>query len=154
MHREIEYLGHFIAPGELKVAKKNIIAIQGFAPPKTRTEIKSFLGICNVYRRFIIDFATISAPLNALLRKDAPDNFELRQNQIDSFNNLRQKLTSPPFLSLPKPGLPYILDKDANDFQVGCVLQKKYSNNSIHPIGFFSTTLNDTENKYDTTEKE
>ena len=115
---------------------------------KTRTEIKSFLGMCIVYRRFIKDFATISAPLNALLRKDAPDNFELRQNKIDSFNNLRQKLTSPHVLSLPKPGLPYILDTDSNDFQVGCVLQQQYPDNSLYPIGFFSRTLNDTENKY------
>ena len=109
--------------------------------------------MCNVYRRFIKDFATISAPLNALLCKYAPDNFELRQNKIDSFNNLRQKLTSPPVLSLPKPDLPYILDSDANDFQAGCVLQQRYPDKSLHPIGFFSRALNDTEKKYDTTEK-
>ena len=140
MHREIEYLDHIIETGELKVAKKTITAIQGFAPPKTRTEIKSFLGMCNVYRRFIKELATISDPLNALLRKDAPDNFELRQNQIDSFNNLRQKLTSPPVLSIPKPGLPYILDKDGNEFQVSCMLQQQYPDNSLHSIGFSSRT--------------
>ena len=154
LHKEIEYLGHVIAPGQLKVATKTITAIQGAKPPKSKTEIKSFVGMCNVYRRFIKDFATISAPLNSLLKKDAPDQFELRQEQIAAFDTLREKLANPPILALPKPGLPYVLDTDANDIQVGCVLQQRHLDDSLHPIGYFSRTLNETERKYDTTEKE
>ena len=154
MHKEIEYLGHIITPGELKVAQKTITAIQGMEPPRTKTEVKSFLGMCNVYRRFVKDFATISAPLNALVRKNAPDEFDLREEQLAAFKTLKEKLQSPSVLALPRAGLPYVLDTDANDTQVGCVLQQKYEDNSLRPIGYYSRTLNDTEKKYDTTERE
>ena len=33
--------------------------------------MKSFLGACNVYRRFVQGFATTAAPLSDMLKKDS-----------------------------------------------------------------------------------
>jgi hypothetical protein len=52
----VEYLGHVIWPCRLEVAGKNTAALKDAKFPKTQTELKSFLGLCNVYRRFVALF--------------------------------------------------------------------------------------------------
>jgi hypothetical protein len=66
---EVNYLGNVICPGTLAVAEKNTRALRTAKHPSTKTELRSFLGLCNVYRRFANGFAKIAAPLNSLLRK-------------------------------------------------------------------------------------
>lgn len=39
---------------------------------RTQTELRSFLGLVNVYRRFVQNFSDVAAALNALLRKVQP----------------------------------------------------------------------------------
>jgi len=48
--KEVNYLGHVIKPGKLCVATKTTEAVAKFKLPETQTHIKSFLGLCNVYR--------------------------------------------------------------------------------------------------------
>ena len=43
-----------------------ILAVTKWSPPKTPTEIRSFLGLAGYYRRFIQDFVKIASPLNKL----------------------------------------------------------------------------------------
>ena len=48
---EVEYLGHVVRPGRLTVNEKNLKAIKKAVFPKTQTQVRSFLGMCNVNRR-------------------------------------------------------------------------------------------------------
>jgi Reverse transcriptase (RNA-dependent DNA polymerase) len=52
----VDYMGHVIRPGLLGVAEKTTDALQTAAPPRTQTELRSFLVMCNVYRRFLPKF--------------------------------------------------------------------------------------------------
>jgi hypothetical protein len=55
-----------------------------------------------VYRRFEPKFASAAASLNALLKKGERPKLEpLTEEQLRSFNDLREKLLSPPVLALP-----------------------------------------------------
>ena len=65
-------LGHVIRPGRLAVEKRNVVTIERALPPTNQTELRSFLGICNVYRRFVPNFARIATPLNKKTSKDHP----------------------------------------------------------------------------------
>ena len=65
---EVEYLGHVIRPGRVHVLEKNLRALRGLRYPETQTQMKSFLGMCGVYRRFVAVFAKIAKPLRALTR--------------------------------------------------------------------------------------
>jgi Reverse transcriptase (RNA-dependent DNA polymerase) len=58
----VKYLGHVILPGKLQVDQSKTDTIKYAEPRRTRTELMSFLGMCNVYRRFIPQFSKIAAP--------------------------------------------------------------------------------------------
>jgi Reverse transcriptase (RNA-dependent DNA polymerase) len=65
----VNYLGHVVLPGKLAVAPRNVDTIRQAKYPTTRTELRSFLGMCNVYRRFVPGFAKIAGPLTNMLKK-------------------------------------------------------------------------------------
>jgi hypothetical protein len=151
----VDYLGHVIRPGRLEVAEKNTAALQEAKLPKTQTELKSFLGLCNVYRRFVARFAAIAAPLTALLRKDTPFNLPpFTEEQTKAFDTLRAKLLSPPILALPRAEGHYFLDTDASATQLGCCLRQVQPDGSTLPLGYWSRSLTPAEKNYSTTEKE
>jgi len=52
---EVEYLGHIVRRGQLHAHNNNVDALKHAPIPTTKTQLKSFLGMCNVYRRFVKD---------------------------------------------------------------------------------------------------
>ena len=70
-HQRVEYLGHVITPGRLSVANdsKATCAVREAIFPESITQLGSFLGACNVYRRFVKDYSKIASPLSDMLRK-------------------------------------------------------------------------------------
>lgn len=49
----IDYHGHVIAPRRLHIAIKTMDAVRDSRYPTRTSEMRSFLGLCNVYRQFI-----------------------------------------------------------------------------------------------------
>ena len=151
----ITYLGHVIHPGRLEVERRNVIAIERARAPTNQTELRSFLGMCNVYRRFIQGFAKIAAPLNKKTGKNQPYDFEiLTDAEFAAFEELKRRLVSPPVLALPRYGRKYTLDTDACGHQVGCALLQEQPEGGTRPVGYWSRALTDAERNYTTTEKE
>ena len=93
---KVEYLGHVIRPGRLEVDTVNAASLHDAKPPTTRTELRSFLGLCNVYKRFIQDFTHLEHPLNRLLKKWSPDKFDFDDEQMKSFHEFFKIVCSPP----------------------------------------------------------
>jgi hypothetical protein len=151
----VDYIGHVIRPGRLGVAEKNTTALRNAPLPRTQTELRSFLGLCNVYRRFVPQFSALAAPLNSLLCKGmSPILRSLSPAEINAFNNLRDKLLSPPVLALPRAEGQMWLDTNASDAQLGCCLLQQQPDGKPLPLGYWSRTLNAAERNYSTTEKE
>jgi len=46
---EVEYLGHIVGRGQLQVQDKNIRGLKEVSPPRCKKELRSFLGMCNVF---------------------------------------------------------------------------------------------------------
>ena len=153
--KSVDYLGHVIQPGRLEVATKNTEAVKCFKEPTTQTELRSFLGLCNVYRRFVSNFARTAAPLNAFLKKGCTTELPpFNEEQSAAFELLKKALPLPPILRLPRADLPYFVDTDACNHQVGCSILQTYPDGTCHPIGFWSRSLNPAEKNYSVGEKE
>lgn len=67
--REVKYLGYIVGEGSLKVDPEKVKAITEFPTPKTRKQLRQFLGMVGWYRKFLSDFSTITYDLTALLSK-------------------------------------------------------------------------------------
>ena len=84
------------------------------------TQLRSFLGICSYYRRFIPSFADIARPLHQLL--EAGQHFEWTLEAERAFQQLKKKLTEAPVLGYPLPDAPFIID--ASNYAIGAVLSQ------------------------------
>jgi hypothetical protein len=60
------YLGHIVGGGELKIDPSKVKVILEWPKPNNVTEVRSFLGAAQYWRKFIANFSSIAAPLHAV----------------------------------------------------------------------------------------
>ena len=153
--REVVYLGHLIKPGRLEMLSARVDALKLIELPRTKKEMRSFLGLASFYRRFIKRFAKMAKPLHDLTTDRTPSVLPtLSDEQVKAFDDLKTTLTNPPTLGLPKRDGKYIVDTDASKYQIGCCLHQKDEEGQRRPLGYFSRVLRNAEIGYSTVEKE
>lgn len=154
-HEEVEYLGHIVGRGHVRVNDKNLVGLREARTPRTKRDLRSFLGMCTVYRRFVRDYAKVARPLLALTSSKVPDPLPpFTEEQMAAFRDLKYRLTHTPILALPKRTGHYIVDTDASATQVGCVLLQDQGDGAYLPVGHWSRVLTSAERNYSTTERE
>jgi hypothetical protein len=114
------FLGHIINRDGLAVDPKKVAAILDWKAPKDVRGIKSFIGMTGYYQRFIEDFSKIARPMTALLAKKV--EFKWTPACQESFEMLKQKLTTALVLVLPDVHKPFSVYCDASYTGLGCVL--------------------------------
>ena len=70
--KEVEYLGYLIGRGNVKPQERKVHAVRDWPIPRTKTRVKSFLGLAGYCSRFIPNFAAIASPLTDLTRARLP----------------------------------------------------------------------------------
>ena len=63
----ITYLGHIVSPKGIETDPKKVKAVKNWTVLSTVTDVRSFLGFTNYYRRFIRGYAKVAKPLNTLV---------------------------------------------------------------------------------------
>ena len=119
--------------------------------PKSVKEVRSFLGFCTYYRRFVRGFATIAAPLHRLTRKGASYHWD--DVCQAAFEKLKKALVEASVLPYPDPSLLYILDCDASTEGIGAVLSLVREGQE-EVDAYYSAKFNPPEKNYCVTRKE
>ncbi|GFX03048.1 retrovirus-related Pol polyprotein from transposon 17.6 [Trichonephila clavipes] len=118
-----KFLGFVVTPEGILIDKDKSVSINEFPVPTDQKQIKSFLGCCNFYRRYIKNFAKRALPLTNLLRKDTP--FEWTSETQEAFIDIKKAILNPPVLALPDPNAELQIPTDASSRGIGAVLEQK-----------------------------
>lgn len=137
MRSSVDPFSHVIYPDKLAVANRTLDLVAGMKPPRTVSDLRSFLGLSNVYCRFVPDFSRTAGPFTAMLRKGEPARFvQLSDAARAAFVALKDMLVSTPVLDSLRHGRTYVLDTDACNSQVGCVLMKPDDEKELRSVGY------------------
>lgn len=130
---------------KLAIALDGTKSIRAATFPQDITQLRSFLGACNVYRKFVNGFYRIARTLNKMVGKDAePDWLNPLKEELEGFKALKEALITPAVLALPKKDGPYMVDTDASKYTIGAViLQQQDEKNSKEgvPVEYWSKTF-------------
>jgi len=136
--KRVNFLGHVLTETRIEVQREKVEAVRSWPTPRNLTEVRSFVGLCSYYRRFIAGFADVAAPLHALTRKNA--RFIWGSEQDEAFNNLKEKLISAPILGMSRDEGTYYLDTDASNTGLGAVLSQEQDGKEV-VLAYASRTL-------------
>ncbi|PKI50762.1 hypothetical protein CRG98_028904, partial [Punica granatum] len=131
----------------VRMDPSKVASIMEWESPTKVTELRSFLGLANYYRRFIKGYSSITVPLTDLLKKARA--WEWTDECQAAFDCLKRVVTDEPVLALPCYEKSFEVETDASDFAIGRVLMQ-----DGHPIAFESRKLSDVEQRYTVQEKE
>jgi len=136
---KMDFLGHKITQEGLKMDDHKVKAIMDWEPPKLIPALRSFLGLASYYRKFIKNFAKITAPLTNLLKKSIV-TYEWEGACNKAFEALKGILVKVPVLKLPDFGKDFEIHFDASDFAIRGVLMQEG-----RPVAFENKKLNEIE---------
>jgi hypothetical protein len=149
---QVTYLGYTVGQGQVLPREAKVRDIMDFPVPKTKRNIKQFLGMIGFYRKFIRNFSTVAVPLTALLNQT--QKFVWKPNCQDAFERLKAVLHNAPILRSPDYTKVFKVFVDASDVGIGAVLMQEGENQILHPIVYMSKKLDKCQKNYSTIEKE
>jgi len=119
----VEFLGHIVSDQGVGTDPAKVKSVTEWPTPVNVAEVRSFLGLCSYYRKFVKGFAEIAAPLHKLTGKNI--KFTWSTECAEAMALLQNKMSSSPILAMPLNDGGYILDTDASNFAIGAVLSQK-----------------------------
>ncbi len=150
---EVKYLGFRVGQGLIKPQENKVEAVRAAPRPRTKTQVRAFLGLAGYYRCFIPNFSSLAAPLTDLTRKGQPERVIWSPETEEAFHQIKRALTEEPVLQAPDFGCPFLLQTDVSEAGLGAVLSQVQEGEE-HPVLFISRKLTKTERNYATVEKE
>ena len=148
---QVEFLGHVVSQDGIQTDHRKTEAIRNWPKPRDKHELRSFLGLCTYYRRFVERFADVAAPLHRLTEEKSSYNWTTDCDV--AFGKLKAALCSSPILGYPQQTGIFILDTDASNTGIGAVLSQ-IQDGKERVIEYFSRVLTKPERNYCVTRKE
>ncbi len=145
--KKVKYMGNIVSESGLKPDSEKVRAILDMPLPKSKEELRRFLGMVNFFSKFIPGQSSITDPLRQLLKKDSV--WDWSHEHTGAVEQLKQILSSQPVLKFFDSAKPVKLQVDASKGGLGaCLLQDG------HPVAYASRSLSSAEVNYAQIEKE
>ena len=117
--KQVEHLGHVIGDGVILPNPKKLEVVLHYKHPETKTEVKSFLGLTGYHRKFVLQYASISAISS---RRGREREWNGRSPECEqAFQTLKKKLSEPLVLIVPDFSEPFVVQTDASNVGIGAV---------------------------------
>lgn len=113
----VVFLCHVVGAGSTTTDPAKIESVTNWPIPKNVKQVRSFIGLCSYYRRYVRNFADIARPLHKLTEKNV--KFEWADSCQVSSDTLKRALTTAPILGYPTCEDKFIIDCDASNDGLG-----------------------------------
>ena len=120
--------------------------------PTNTTENHTFQGFTDFDRHFIPNFSKIARPLNDLLKTGVKWHWGEEQQKV--FEEIKRLIMSELVLHQLDQTKPFKVKVDASNYAMGAVLMQRDEKNDLHPIAFFSKSMNEVQRNYNIYNKE
>ena len=152
------YLGHVVSRQGLKMDPDKVEKVQNIDTKTVNTleKVRSFLGLCSYYRRFIKGFAKIAGPLHELTQVGVDVAVASQSEECQSaMRALIKSITDEPVMAPPRFDREFILKTDAaNTEGLGGVLSQVDDEGHERVIAYYGRSLRKAEKNYTVTEIE
>ena len=126
--------------------------VHSWPVPKEVTGMRHFLGFVNYFRKFIKNHAKLTNNLYKVIggenAKVKSKEITLNEEQLATFEHLKQVVTEAPVLAFPDYNKPFKLVTDASGEGLSAVLYQKQDDGHDHPIAFASRRVSKSESRY------
>ena len=144
---EIEYLGYWVTRQGIQPLPSKVEAMLNMEEPKTKTQLRGFIGLVNYYRDMWRRRSHVLAPLTALA--SPTQKWVWGDAQRQAFSEVKKILSKEAILAFPDFAKEFVIYTDASLRQLGGVITQDGK-----PLAFYSRKLNDAQTRYTTTERE
>ena len=152
----VEFLGQHVSMQGLRPLGTHVAAIKAPPAPASKSQLMSFLGMLNFYRRYLRGAASILKPLTDATRGAGGkySQLEWTKEMGRAFVAIKASLTDATHLAHPIQEAELSLAIDASNHHVGAALQQRSPGGEWQPLSFFSRKLTNTETRYSTFDRE
>jgi hypothetical protein len=148
----VEYLGFLLDKDGLHPLPERVSAMKNVKIPTDADQLRCSLGILNFYNKFLPEFSTIAAPLNALLCKR--QKWTWNKTQQSAFDKLPELLIHNSVLIPYSLDLPLRLTCDASPVEISSILSHGLDTGDEKPIAYASKSLSSSKRNYAQIERE
>ena len=142
--QETDFLSHWLTPTGIKPWSKKVDSILAMKPPTNLTELRTFLGLVMYYRDMWPCHSHILAPLTDLLKTPKLKTFIWTLEHQTAFTCMKALVALDSLLVYPDHNLPFDIETDASDFQLGAIIKQKG-----RLVAYYTHKLNSTQLHYD-----
>ncbi|XP_069184050.1 uncharacterized protein [Procambarus clarkii] len=150
--QKFKFLGFQVSTDGIRPDPDSCRAIAEMPRPRSARDVRRFLGAAGYFRRHIKGFASITAPLTDLVKKNA--KFMWTSEHDEAYTKLKSQLITAPVLAVPDFDKEWEVHTDASGIAIGGCLMQRDSENHPHPVAYFSRKVKGPGVRYSATDKE
>ncbi len=151
-----EYLGYIVDKSGIQPKPDYIQKILDVAEPKTKKQLRKFIGLAQFIHKFIPQMQVDLQILTQLTKHNGQKNgaITLNATQKAAFHNLRRQIQDTSKLNHPDFTKPFHLFTDASKYGIGGMIAQYDQNGILHPISYGSKVFNEQQCNWHVSEQE